>query len=390
MVTVSKPYNQGVSPALLNRLLLILGFVGLFISGVLSMEHMYQIQIPCTNGGGCEAVARHSSSYFMGEPVAYYGFVGYCLLTIFALARTVTGQLTNRFLVGFGYLGSAIGVVASLYLQYTSFFVIGATCVWCLSSAITMIATFVLYTMLYNKMQSEEATPFAFVPKELILGVVGVSIALGGVFGIIYGRTKVVGPVEIVDDAKVAQSLVPEPKSSRNQLGPDDAPVTVVEFADLCCPTCRAGFSKTHELVAKYPGKLRVIYRHFPLFRVEGHQMATVAAVTAEVAAGKGKFWDFATAFTAPEEAPKDREGVDKIAQSVGIDPADITKALDDPNSPAQKRLVRDYTDALKVFNVQGTPTYIVSAKGQPAKKLTLTGVMAELDSKEFQALLKP
>lgn len=389
MVDVSKPYNQGVSPQTLNRILLFLGFIGIFISGVLSLEHLRQIEIPCTAGGGCATVARDPSSYVLGIPVAYIGFFGYVLLTALAITRSATSQLLSKTLVGFGYMGSAIGVIASLYLQYISFFKIGATCIWCLSSAITMIITFVLYTILFGKVGDTEATVSKFNPKELILGIVGTSIGVAAALGVTMNAATYRGPIVVVDDS-VAQHLIPEPASERNQMGPDDAPVTIVEFADLCCPTCRASFPKIHELVQKYPGKLRVIYRHFPLFRLKGHEMASTVAITAEVAATKGKFWDFATAFTAPEEAPTTRQGVDMIAKSAGLTPEEITNAIENDDSVANKRATRDYTDAVSYLKIEGTPTYFLMAKGQPTKKVTLTGIIGLFEEKGYKELLKP
>lgn len=387
MVDVSKPYNQGVSPLTLNRILLILGVLGLFVAGVLSVEHLFELQIPCTSGGGCQTVARHSSSYIFNIPVAYFGFAGYFLLTGLALVRLFTGSLLSRLFVGLGYVGAAIGLVASLYLQYISFTQIHAICAWCLTSAIDMVFTFVFYTILFGKVGTIEETPVRST-KALYQGLVLVFIAMVGVSVVAYTSKTETGPKEVLDQS-VEKSLVPEPKSARNQLGPDDAPVTVVEFADLCCPTCRKSFPKLHELIAKYPGKIRVIYRHFPIDSLKGHEMADVVAVTAEVAAQKGKFWDFAAAFTAPEEPPTTREGVDDIARTVGVSSEEITKAIQDQKSQAQSNLLRDYSDAIGVFHVEGTPTYILSVKGQPIQKLTLVGLLNELDKPEAQKLLK-
>lgn len=389
MVDVSKPYNQGVSPITLNRILLILGVVGLYVSGVLSAEHLFNIQIPCTAGGGCETVARHPSSYIGPIPVAYVGFVGYILLTALALVRLFTGLQTSRLFVGLGYLGSAIGMIASLYLQYVSFTQIQAKCVWCLTSAGIMVVTFVLYTMLFSKVGTATDEAPKSSSKSLFAGLGAVALAMFAVFGTIYGRQHAAGPVEVVSGAQAEARLVPEPQSMRNQLGPNDAPVTIVEYADLCCPTCRKSFPKIHEILEKYPGKVRVIYRHFPLDQLKGHEMALVVAVTAEIAATKGKFWDFATAFTAPEEAPTTRDGVDQIAKNFGITSKEIDDAIADSNSVAQTRMLRDYSDAVGVFHIDGTPTYLLKVKDQPIKKVTLVGVMNELESAPVQALMK-
>ncbi|MEI8282937.1 MAG: thioredoxin domain-containing protein, partial [Armatimonadota bacterium] len=189
---------------------------------------------------------------------------------------------------------------------------------------------------------------------------------------------------------EVISSLVPEPRSVRNQLGPDDAPVTLVEYADLCCPQCREAFPKIHELIGKYPGRIRIVYRHFPIFNLPGHEMSTYAIIASEIAAQKGKFWQFADAFVAAQEAPRTQEGVNEIAQTVGVTAEEIVAASQDTASQPNKNLARDFKEALEIFDIKSTPTFMLYVKGQPVKKLLLMGMLAELETPEYQKLLKP
>lgn len=390
MDVLSKTYNQGVSHITLNRILIILGILGIYVAGVLTGMHFLAVDIPCTAGGGCATVARHPSSYIMGQPVAFFGLIGYVFLTALAITRAFFVDKFFKPLTLAGYLASAFGMIFSLYLQYISITQIGATCVWCMTSAIIMVITFVVYTMLFGKVTSVE-TPEVPVrhPKMLFLGLAGVIVASGAVAITLNGRPSLVVKAEVLEDS-VASHIAP---AERNQLGPNDAPVTILEYADLCCPTCRKGFPKLEEIVAKYPGKVRLIYRHHPIDQLPGHEMALVVAITSEIAASKkpSKFWDFAKAFVAPEIAPNTREAVDQIAATVGITPEEIQDAIDNPQSPAQKRMLRDYDDSVAYFRVDSTPTYIVSVAGRPIQKFTnIVGLMNELDSPEIQKLLKP
>ena len=117
--------------------------------------------------------------------------------------------------------------------------------------------------------------------------------------------------------------------------------------------------------------------------------MSLPAIIAAELAARKGKFWDFAAAFVAPDEAPTTRDGVDRIAKTFDISSQDIDKALADPNSVPQKILDRDFADALDAFKIDSTPTYILQIKGQPSEKITLVKLMDELEKPEVQKLMK-
>ena len=390
MNAVRKSYNQAVSTVTLNRILIFLGCLGLFVAGVLSGEHLFQLEIPCSASGGCEVVARHPSSILMGFPVAFYGFAGYAILTGLAIIRGFTSLYNSRFLTISGYIGSAIGMVASLYLQYISLTQIHALCYWCLSSAIIMVLTFVVYTILFGRLGSDVPTekPSLSLPT-LFVGIAGVLLAFGATFAIIKS-SPISGDRHEVLSRSVEKNLVPEPASARNQFGPDDAPVTIIEYADLCCPQCRKSFPKVHDIVAKYPGKIRVVYRYFPIYQLPGHEMSLAAIMAAELAGQKGKFWEFAQAFSAPDEAPKTRDGLDAIAKQFSVTTADIDAALGDENCPAQQHLARDYSDAISVFNVNSTPTFLLTGKGLTIQKFDrLMGLMQELDKPEIQKLLK-
>src|SRR5258708_31082249 len=71
-------------------------------------------------------------------------------------------------------------------------------------------------------------------------------------------------------------------------LGASHAPVTVVEYGDFECPNCKQAAPAVKLLLERFPGRVRLVYRHFPLEEVHPH--ALHAALAAEVAAGKGKF----------------------------------------------------------------------------------------------------
>ena len=72
-------------------------------------------------------------------------------------------------------------------------------------------------------------------------------------------------------------------------LGASHAPVNVVEYGDFECPNCKQAAPAVRLLLERFPGRVRLVYRHFPLEEVHPH--ALHAALAAEVAAGQGKFW---------------------------------------------------------------------------------------------------
>ena len=71
--------------------------------------------------------------------------------------------------------------------------------------------------------------------------------------------------------------------------GAEEAPVTLVEYGDFECPHCKNASGAVKMLLARFDGKVRLVFRNFPL--VEIHEQALQAAVAAECAAAQGRFW---------------------------------------------------------------------------------------------------
>src|SRR6266850_1256314 len=71
--------------------------------------------------------------------------------------------------------------------------------------------------------------------------------------------------------------------------GASHAPVTVVEYGDFECPNCKQAAPAVKLLLARFAGRVRLVWRNFPLEEVHPH--ALHAALAAEAAAGQGKFW---------------------------------------------------------------------------------------------------
>lgn len=81
-------------------------------------------------------------------------------------------------------------------------------------------------------------------------------------------------------------------ESSRMPRGNPDAGVTILEFADLQCPACRAAQELVVKpLIEKEGARVRLVLKHFPLQQI--HRFALEAAEAAECAADQGKFWEF-------------------------------------------------------------------------------------------------
>jgi len=94
-------------------------------------------------------------------------------------------------------------------------------------------------------------------------------------------------------DVKVALSFEPYRLSFSNAgaptMGPESAPVTLVEFSDFQCPYCRAAAPTLKQVANKYGDKVHIVYRQYPIASL--HPFALKAAEASLCANEQGKFW---------------------------------------------------------------------------------------------------
>lgn len=73
--------------------------------------------------------------------------------------------------------------------------------------------------------------------------------------------------------------------------GDFNASITLVEFSDFECPFCERHFPTLNKILSDYKGKVRLVYKHFPLTQI--HPNAQKAAEASECASEQGKFWEY-------------------------------------------------------------------------------------------------
>jgi cyclophilin family peptidyl-prolyl cis-trans isomerase/protein-disulfide isomerase len=75
--------------------------------------------------------------------------------------------------------------------------------------------------------------------------------------------------------------------------GPEDAIITIVEYADFQCPYCSVASQNLKALMERYPDDVRVVYRHFPLASIHDKAIPAAQAVEAAGLQSKDAFWAF-------------------------------------------------------------------------------------------------
>jgi protein-disulfide isomerase len=143
-------------------------------------------------------------------------------------------------------------------------------------------------------------------------------------------------------------------------LGPENAAVTIVEFSDYLCPSCRKAHHITQKIREKYKGKIRWIFKDYPLQR---HKGAKYLAMAARCAGEQGKFWEFQDLLFSAEKTDLTRKDVMAFAASLGLDLEKFAKSMDNRTFLAD--VEQDLADVKKA-GVNATPTIIINGKLHP------------------------
>jgi uncharacterized membrane protein len=117
----------------------VLSSAGLLISGYLSYIEITQTEAICGPVGNCNAVQSSSYARLFGWlPIGVLGLVGYLLILAMWQFQSSSSQERKRLAITLIWLLALAGTLFSIYLTFLEPFVIGATCLWCITSAIIM------------------------------------------------------------------------------------------------------------------------------------------------------------------------------------------------------------------------------------------------------------
>lgn len=153
--------------------------------------------------------------------------------------------------------------------------------------------------------------------------------------------------------------LAVPPQAADHALGAEHAPVTVVEYGDFECPNCKQAAPALKLLLERFAGRVRLIFRHFPLEEVHPHALA--AAEAAECAAGQGRFWEMHDLLFANQEHLK-LANLHGYAQRLPLDMARYAAEMDDH---VYLQRIREHMDGAHRSAVRGTPTIFVNGRIQ-------------------------
>jgi protein-disulfide isomerase len=195
-----------------------------------------------------------------------------------------------------------------------------------------------------------------------------ISAGLVAVFAMVVAVFAIASRPPSDDTAPAGQAAaapIVRENSHRLSTAPDGR-VTLVEFLDFECESCRAAFPFVEELRKKYDGKVTFVARYYPL---PAHKNSETSALAVEAAAQQGKFEAmyakmYETQATWGEQQESQALLFRSFAESLGLDLGAYDRAVADPAT--LQRIEQDKNDGT-ALGVQGTPTFFLNGtKIQP------------------------
>jgi protein-disulfide isomerase len=157
----------------------------------------------------------------------------------------------------------------------------------------------------------------------------------------------------MAEDGRARLALPVTPRDHAE--GPAAAAVTLVEYGDYECPHCGRAYPIVKEIQRRLDGRLRFVFRNFPL--AEAHPHAEHAAEAAEGAASQRRFWEMHDTLFEHQQALDDQHLVG-YAKNLGLDESRFSHEL--ATHTHGPRVREDFLSGVR-SGVNGTPTFFIN-----------------------------
>ena len=177
------------------------------------------------------------------------------------------------------------------------------------------------------------------------------------------GRYLFRGELSDLTKDPLAENLALMRISDAPALGDPKAPVTIVEYSDFQCPVCRSLHDTLRGILPNYPGKLRVIFKDFPLEQL--HPWARTAAIAGRCAHQQKPqaFWKMYDLIYDNQEIISAENAWGKMtdyATEAGLDAASFKSCMAGPEAAAAVNASHANGEKLEV---NSTPTVFVNGR---------------------------
>jgi protein-disulfide isomerase/uncharacterized membrane protein len=332
-------------------------------------------------GFNCSAVVSSGAGTFLGLSNIVWGLGFYLTIAALTFAVFSLGRQWREWAHGARLAGVTGGFGYSIYLVYVQVEVIQALCALCLVSAALATLLFAVQVIALTRTDHASDQPMTtrFFKRGLTIYVYLIATA-AVLIGADLTYFRALAPAD--EEAAAAHEaqysgaacqLDPEksPVEDPSSLigfqdvtkGPSDAPVTIIEYFDPNCPHCKTFHQTMNKLVSQYEGKVRFVFKPFPL---RGSSLPEIEALY--VAHREGKFFEMLDA----QYARQSRTGITKqdlraIASEIGMNPDVLISRVE--NEKYRQKIVAQRKQAIEV-GVNSTPTVLINGHFASSRSL--------------------
>lgn len=354
--------------------IMVLALIGIGLSVYLS-QHFYEVRsgsvgfksiCNISSSMNCDAVAASRYAEVAGGIPLSSLATGW-LLGVFAVAMMGLGtawrRASSRMLIGMG----AFGVGTSLAYLFVMVGVLHTYCLFCLFLDLVNVLIFGLALSMKSSASATAGTDAeeSSARKTMLFSVVAcIFVAVVATKGMDTSELKS-SDIDLYVQGILSSPTLPASADDKfPSLGAKNAPITVVEFSDFQCPHCQMAAKQFNALLNRYPDKVRVVFRNFPLdmscnhnLKQPIHTMACEAARAAYCANQQGKFKEvYEDIFENQNDLKPGMPA--ELAKKNGVDEAKLNACMQSPDT--QMAIQNDIAEADRL-QVQSTPTLFIN-----------------------------
>ncbi len=315
----------------------------------------------------CDTVSQSPYSILFGVPVSVWGVIGYAFfiqLLVFAGKK----DAEKKRLWSLMYFTALFFNIYSVILALISNYIIHSYCIMCITAyVINFILLF--YCWFINSRFGEAGVICGFYSDcKYLLGKKKEAAAVFLSFAVIIILIMVFCPKywEFIPPHLPVNIRKGITSNGHPFVGAENAKLKIIEFTDYRCFQCNKMHFFIRQLVAKYPERILLVHRHFPMDHTVNpvvkktfHEGSGTMALLAIYAAGKGRFWEM-NDLLFDKARQKGVINIEELAQKTGLDYNDLKKNL--YNKKNIRKLRIDINAAIK-NKISGTPAYVVNGK---------------------------
>lgn len=356
----------------LEMLLFCLG--GLYVSSHLTYTHYanyniisYQSFCALSQHINCDHVAQSHYSILLGVPVAVWGLLGYLAMLAIIGSGFARRFGTHRFWPLCFFISILYSFISIIY-AYISVWHIESICILCY---LTYGTNFSFVLISWITIRRYRLGYFSGLREDVRIIIDNIRLALP--IGLVFAFSAI---------ALIAYYppywnfyYLPDPSNFHQGVTSDGYPwigaksprLTVVEFADYQCFPCKKSHLAIRKLIQKYPDKLRLVHRHYPMGKICNpivqeifHENSCILALLAICAERYGRFWEMNDYLFYNHMVSEEQINIKALTSSMKINYPDFADCLN--QNEALEQMKEDILEGNRL-NITATPSYLIDGK---------------------------